>query len=120
MFNAEGARDLTGVDNAGDTGESLEDIVWQSDLPNMVRAAPVTYSATRFINDAEIERIASDQLNKDHCPDMAERLKCRRKALNSVRGKAITCAVVRLPGAIYTLEIDTNSRQVVHWEWQAT
>ena len=120
MFDAEGARDLFGAGNAGDTGEPLEDVVWQSDLPDVVRAAPLTYSATRLMNDAEIERITSDQLNIDRCPYTAERLKRRRKALNRVRGKEIICAVVRLPGTIYTLEIDIDARQVVHWEWQAT
>ena len=120
MFDAEGARDLIGAGNAGETGEPLEDVVWQSDLPDVVRAAPRTYAVTRLMNDAEIERLTNEQLNIDRCPHTAERLKRRRKALNRVRGKEITCSVVRLPGAIYTLEIDTDTRQVVHWEWQAT
>jgi len=120
MFDAEGARDPIGAGEASDSGESLEDIVWRSDLPDVVRAAPLTYSATRVMNDAEIERITNDQLNPESCPHTAERLRRRRKSLSRVLGKEITCAVVRLPWAIYTLEIDAGTRRVVHWEWLAT
>lgn len=120
MFDPEGASHLIEAETSSDTGNVLEEIIWRSQLPGVVRSAPLAYSATRIMDDAEIARITDDRLNIANCKDMTDRLRRRRKALLRVRGKDITCAVVRMPGAVYTLEIDTAAQKLVHWEWQAT
>ena len=30
----------------------------------------------------------------------------------------LICVFIRLPGVIYTIEIDPGTEEVIHWEWQ--
>lgn len=99
--------------------DSIEGIIWRSGLPEAVRLSPVTYVAVRTIDAPEIERLTSDTLNPRNCQKITDRLSARRKALSKLNGQEITCAVVRLPGTTYTIEIDCASNAVVYWEYQA-
>ena len=92
--------------------------VLQSDLPDIVRQAPLTYSDFRVINASEVDRLTSEELNPAGCNDTSARLQDRRRFLEQHIGQELICAVVRLPGATYTIEVDPSVPNIVHWEYQ--
>jgi len=119
MFDAAGAS-LALIDDAEEGEDSIEAIVWQSDLPDIVKSSPLSYVATRLINAYEIGRLTCETLNPSDCPKLAMRLQSRCEALSRLNGELVTCAVVRLPGATYTLEINQAAACVEYWEVQST
>jgi phosphoribosyl-dephospho-CoA transferase len=50
--------------------------------------------------------------------DSYERRQRRKKALMRYLDQRLVCVCLRLPGVIYTIEINPETEEVVHWEWQ--
>ena len=120
MFYSEAATDRIAASADEGFHDIVEEIIWRSELPEAVRKAQLTYSKARIVDDQEIQRLTDDSLNPNRSPELSERLTVRRKALGKVRNREITCAMVRLPGCTYTMEIDTIQMRIVYWEYQAT
>ena len=119
MFDAEGAG-LTIADDIEETEDSIEAIIWRSDLPEIVKTARLNYVATRLIDGDEIARLSGESLNPNNCPALTNRLQLRSTALTRLEGEVVSCAVVKLPGATYTIEINREAGRIEHWEVQRT
>ena len=39
--------------------------------------------------------------------------------MNNFLDQRLTCVCIRLPGIVYTIEIDPRAEKVIHWEWQS-
>lgn len=98
----------------------IREILKRSSLPTAVKCAEIRYEHARLMDAAMIERLTAIDHNPSSASDHSERLAMRRKALKQYLGSYLTCVLIRLPGAHYTIEIDTNKRRIAHWEWQRT
>ncbi len=120
------ARAAIEVLNGISAGHSSDDpidigtILQQSPLPDAVRSAPITYSSERLIDEALIDSVTACPEDMIDNEQYLQQLSVRRAALSRFKGRRLLCAVVRLPGVLYTLEIDPIDHVVVHWEWQAS
>ena len=103
-----------------DTGavSAVELVLQKSSLPDAVRSAPVSRVFERLIDAREIERLTQPSPHSEDNPAVLDKLEIRRKALTNYLGTSLTCLLIHLPGAFYTVEIDTALMKVVHWEWQ--
>lgn len=106
----------------GDSDEqfSIETVLLCSDLPRLVRTARISRIYDRLVDANEISRLTDTRLLSGDKPGQADTLMIRRKALRRYLGSFLTCVYIRLPGCAYTVEIDPDSRTVVHWECQQT
>ena len=100
------------------TPDSLESILLSSCLPKFVKTAPFSRAFEREMDAEEILRVTEPSQVHQSDPGYMERLRVRREALTLYSGSILTCILIRLPGVVYTIEIDPVSKSVVHWEWQ--
>ena len=118
MFDNNRTVDLVESDVDGaSTVSVIESILLNSGLPEIVKTAPITRVFERLIDSGEVTRLT--QPNEHDCdnPVVVEKLRIRRKALTNHLGSRLTCLLIHLPGAFYTVEIDPSLMKVVHWEW---
>lgn len=107
------------LDESLTTTTSIESIVRQCcELPEVVRSAELTKIYERLMDDSELDRVTNPLSISVQDVGEIERLTKRRKILGAQLGSYLTCVVVQLPGICYTVEIDEDSRSVVHWEWK--
>ena len=97
---------------------SIESILLKSNLPKDVRNAPATQIFERLMDAKEIARLTKSHQPQKHDLDYLERLRVRRRALSANKDSMLICVVIRLPGVMYTIEIDPVAKAIVHWEWQ--
>lgn len=86
-------------------------------LPPQLARATISYRVTRIMTRALLQELCASHtvpLNEDHPSD---RLLSRRRHLRRFLGKQLLCAVIPQPGVLYTVEIDPNQGELVHWEW---
>ena len=96
----------------------IESVLRDSNLPQIVRTSPVSQMFERLIDANEISRLTELGPNEKDNAERIERLRIRREALTKHLGSSLTCVLVRLPGVLYTIEIDPINWSIVHWEWQ--
>ena len=114
------ARSALTDDGAADETElDLAAVIRDSDLPDAVKAVRPVFLSERLIDSAEIERLTTDAGEVGDQTSRSRQLRERRRALQRHAGRTLVCAVIRLPGVLYTIEIDPHTHAVVHWEWQS-
>ena len=102
-------------DSGYDLHDSLREILGESGFPEIVASAPISRVVVRTVDAREITRL-TDPASADAGPDEHSILEKRRMALTRYLGKSLTCVLIHLPGARYTIEIDPDARKVVYWE----
>ena len=120
---ARAAIDVVGtIDPYRSPSETLcvAEVLRRSNLPAVVHSAPIAYSDERLIDDGLIEALTVCPDDRTDDPQYIDQLAIRRDTLSRFKGQRLLCVVVRLPGVIYTLEINPETQTVVHWEWQAS
>jgi hypothetical protein len=96
----------------------IESILHRSNLPKDVRPAAITQVFERLMDAEEIARLTEPHQPLTDNSEYLERLRIRRVALSSNRDSVLVCALIRLPGVVYTVEINPRDESIVHWEWQ--
>ena len=89
-----------------------------ADLPNEVRKARFSYIKEHRIDQAFLSRLETAGSHPERDTDRMARLDRRRQSLSKFLERNLVCGYVRLPGVFYTIEVDPESAQVVHWEWE--
>lgn len=108
-------------DSDFETEDSLDvrRIIERSKLPGGVKVAPLTAVIDRIIDPAEIARLTTDCQPRHDDEQWAARIDLRRQALTRHLGNTLICVLIKLPGIFYTIEIDPNSKSIIHYEWHA-
>ncbi|MDH3338227.1 MAG: hypothetical protein OEM76_10440 [Gammaproteobacteria bacterium] len=85
-------------------------------LPPEVLAAEFSYINDRIL-DQETFTSLTEPLPEQTSESVA-RYRRRKLALADYVNKRLICVCIRLPGVLYTVEIDPVIEKVIHWEWQ--
>lgn len=96
----------------------IRSILLSSDLPDTVKTAPVAQTHERLMDSEEIDRLTNPHQPQTAHSDNSERLRIRREALIANKDSILVCILIRLPGVVYTIEINPEMDAIVHWEWQ--
>ena len=107
----EGNSDL--ADNFG-----IQSALRNSNLPQFVKTLPISQLFERFMDANEILRLTELGFNEKDNAECIEKLRIRREALRKHHGSTLICVLIRLPGVLYTIEIDPVNWSIVHWECQ--
>jgi hypothetical protein len=120
MFEANPTAQPVDVDVATSPDDSVDvrSVLRRSNLPAAVRAATPDFTQERFIDNAEIRRLTTVPSGSEQDKGMLARLATRRKVLLRYQGRSLLCAMIRLAGVCYTIEIDPITGSIAHWEWQ--
>ena len=97
---------------------SIESVLRNSNLPQFIKISPIPQLFERLIDANEISRLTELGPNGKDNAERIERHSIRREALNKYLGSTLTCVLVRLPGVLYTIEIDPINCSISHGEWQ--
>ncbi len=90
------------------------------ELPPDVSSADFTRVDERLLDQQLLSILASESVAESDEAKREVRQQCRKGALSPYLGKILICVFIRLPGVHYTIEIDSESERVVHWEWQTS
>ena len=107
--------------DAGDDSvfDCIEVIRAFGELPDDVRNAPVARIDGRLLDRRLLAQLISQPPPPNSEVGWSDRILKREESLMPHLGRVLFCALIRLPGVQYTVEIDPVSKAVVHWEWQA-
>ena len=97
---------------------SIESVLRNSNLPQFIKISPISQLFEHLIDASEISRLTELGPNEKDNAERIERLRIRREALKKYQGSSLICALIRLPGVLYTIEIDPVNWSIVHWESQ--
>ena len=96
----------------------IESALRNSNLPQFVKTSPIFQLFERLMDANEVLRLTELGLHEKDNAERIERLRIRRVALRKHQGSTLTCVLIRLPGILYTIEIDPVNWSIVHWESQ--
>ncbi len=89
-------------------------------------AIPSEISEARFssVVERKIDESLLRYLMENGDPDggdeeLTPETRRRLEALSPYLDRTLICVLIRLPGVIYTIEIDPTNDRIVYWEWQA-
>ena len=88
-------------------------------LPECVRKAEISRIDGRPLNRRLFTQLISQSPPPNSEAGWSSRILKREESLFPYLGKILFCALIRLPGVQYTVEVDPVARAVVHWEWQS-
>ena len=98
----------------------LRSIVKESiDLPAEVLSADFSNIHDRILDQKIISGLIKPSKPEPETGDWSKRCLHRKEALMPYLGKRLICVCIRLPGVVYTIEIDPGAEDVIHWEWQS-
>ncbi len=98
----------------------LRSIVDESiDLPTGVLDADFSHVHERVLDRKTISDLIKPSTSGTEASDWSKRCDRRKEALMPYLGKRLICVCIRLPGVVYTFEIDPEAEEVIHWEWQS-
>ena len=97
----------------------IRSILSRSDLPEKVRDAKVHYQTERLMDADLLEFLAFENQDQSSDDERSPRLLKRCAALSKHLDAYLVCLTIRLPGVLYTIEIDPDAQTIAHWEWQA-
>ena len=112
-------RDMDASPGIDDSGKmDLHSIVKESaHLPPEVLAAEFSYVHDRILDQQTIATLTDP--SSSTTSDSIKRHRQRRTALMPYLDKRLICVCIRLPGVLYTIEINPGTEEVIHWEWQS-
>lgn len=88
------------------------------EIPTAVVAAGISHRLDRMLSPALFDAITTQPKISGTDAAWAKRLHRRKARLKRFVGRRLVCAFIRVPGVHYTIEIDPDSQNVVHWEAQ--
>ena len=88
------------------------------DLPVFVRNTKFSQVSERYLDAVLFSSIVSQHPSSIDDDDWDNRMQRRHDALLPYMNKMLICVFIRLPGVHYTIEVDAESSEVIHWEWQ--
>lgn len=88
------------------------------ELPRAVRAAGIARVECRSLDRRLLRQLISQSPPPNSETGWSTRILKREESLLPHIGKMLVCALIRLPGVQYTVEVDLLAKTVVHWEWQ--
>ena len=98
----------------------LRSIVEESiDLPAAVLSGDFSHVHDRILDQKIISGLMNPTTSESETGDWSKRCHRRKKALMPYIDKRLICVCIRLPGVLYTIEIDPGADEVIHWEWQS-
>jgi len=106
-FGADGTLDLRSI---------VEESV---DLPTGVLDANFSHVHERILDLKTISNLIEPSTLENETSDWSNRCHRRKEALMPYLDQRLICVCIRLPGVIYTIEIDPGAEEVIHWEWQS-
>jgi hypothetical protein len=98
--------------------ECLDVIQDFPELPEVVRAAGIARIERRSLDRRLLRQLISQSPPPNSEIGWSTRILRREESLLPHLGKMLFCALIRLPGVQYTVEVDLVEKMVVHWEWQ--
>ena len=99
---------------------NLRSIVEESiDLPAAVLNADFSHIHDRILDQKIISGLMNPTTSESETGDWSKRCHRRKEALMPYLDKRLICVCIRLPGVLYTIEIDPGANEVIHWEWQS-
>ena len=98
--------------------ECLAIIRAHSELPPAARGARPRRIEVRTMTRRLLRQLIAQAPPPNSPPGWSTRILNREESLAAHIGSTLYCVLIRLPGVHYTLEIDPEAQQVVHWEWQ--
>lgn len=94
-------------------------ILGHPSIPSGVADSEVSHIELRKMTRQLYESLCASSTVPADDDRSSARLAKRRESLRELIGTRLLCAVVPLPGALYTIEVDPRTEAVVHWEWQS-
>lgn len=122
MFSELGENNYSDGNLAFDENRTLDlrSIVKESiDLPAEVLSADFSHIHDRVLDQTVYSGLTTPSSSETETPEWNERYHQRREALTPYLDKRLICVCIRLPGVLYTIEIDPGTDEVIHWEWQS-
>jgi len=96
----------------------LRTIIEQSGcIPNGVVNAKLTCTTERVLDARTYQQLVETSPDLPDCDSAC--LETRKIALANFLNRRLICTCIRLPGILYTFEIDPIGERLVHWEWQS-
>ena len=115
---AVGAEALLSASNAPEPETLIRKILMaHADIPEGVASSRITYFQFRLLTSELLFEICTQHPLPNLEDEWSKRLQSRKVALQAFIGCELLCAVIPQPGALYTVEIEPVTCQVVHWEW---
>ena len=98
----------------------LRSIVEKStDLPAEVLSADFSHIHDRILDQEIFSGLITPSISGTETSDWSKRCDRRKEALMPYLSQRLICVCIRLPGVVYTIEIDPDAEEVIHWEWQS-
>ena len=88
-----------------------------SEIPEAIGASRISYFEFRPLTSALLFDLCTQHPLPGLEDEWSKRLQRRKFALQAFLGCELLCAVIPQPGALYTIEIETVTCQIAHWEW---
>ena len=88
-------------------------------LPADVLSADFSYIHNRILDQSVFSSLTTPSSTETETFDLSDRYDRRKEALTPYLDKRLVCVCIRLPGVVYTIEIDLGTKKVIHWEWQS-
>ena len=89
------------------------------DLPAEVLIRKFSHVHDRILDQNIISGLINPTTSESGTGDRTKRCQRRKAALMPYLDKQLICVCIRLPGVVYTIEIDPDAEEVIHWEWQS-
>ena len=122
MFKEQAEDKYTNINLGCDENRTfdLRSVVEKSiDLPAEVLSADFSYFHDRILDQTVYSSLTTPSSSETETLEWSERYHQRRQALTPYLDKRLICVCIRLPGIVYTIEIDPGAEEVIHWEWQS-
>ena len=98
----------------------LRSIIQESiDLPAEALSADFSHIHERILDQKTISNLIKPSTSGTETSDWSKRCVRRKEALMPYLDQRLICVCIRLPGVVYTIEIDPSAEEVIHWEWQS-
>ena len=88
-------------------------------LPAEVLRADFSHIHDRILDQTVYSSLTTPSSSETETLEWSDRCHRRRGALTPYLDKRLICVCIRLPGVVYTIEIDPGAEEVIHWEWQS-
>lgn len=122
MFKELGKDNYSDGDSAFDDNRTLHlrSILKESiDLPAEVLGVEFSHIHDRILDQKIFSELINPANSETETDDWSKRCHNRKQALMPYLDQRLVCVCIRLPGVVYTIEIDPGAEKVIHWEWQS-
>jgi len=122
MFKELGGDNYSHGDSAFNENRTLHlrSILKESiDLPADVLSVKFSHIHDRILDQKMFSELIDPANSETETDDWSKRCHNRKQALMPYVDQRLLCVCIRLPGIVYTIEIDPVAEKVIHCEWQS-